>query len=178
MVGGGIFVNESDVCSTYWHPDPTQPTGVSPLSKKIPGDDGAFVVETLDAFVQTNVAAQKKWLATLWLHYIHLPHPAMPAYYSLYKNDPDYVGTLHQLDDTIGDIVEVLEKHGVVDDTLLFFTSDNGPHCSESTELWPEVHRLKGVDISLDHISRLPQPCSTHHAPCSTLYFAIIRVGY
>ena len=107
IIAGGAFVNESFVCSTYWHPDPSDPFkngGVSNITDKIVGDDGAFIVQQLDAFIERSVAAEKKWLAVAMLHYIHLPHPAMPKYYSdrLDSGDPDYVGTLQQLDDAIG----------------------------------------------------------------------------
>ena len=32
------------------------------------------------------------------------------------------------LDDYVGQLVAALEKKGILDNTLLFFTSDNGPH--------------------------------------------------
>ena len=140
VVAGGFYVNESMVCSTYWTPDATTATGVRPISKKIPGDDGDFVVETLDAFVGENVKNGTSWLAVLMLHYIHLPHPAMPKYFADYENDPDYVGTLNQLDDNIGAIVTTLKSHAQWENTLMFFTSDNGPHCEETSASWPEVH--------------------------------------
>ena len=36
-------------------------------------------------------------------------------------------GMLHRMDRGIGRILEALDKHGLVDDTLVLFTSDNGP---------------------------------------------------
>ena len=48
MIAGGVMVNESFVCSTYWHPDPADPFkngGVSNITEKIAGDDGAFIVQ-------------------------------------------------------------------------------------------------------------------------------------
>eukprot|EP00038_Savillea_parva_P014746 m.11998 g.11998 ORF g.11998 m.11998 type:complete len:695 (+) comp2898_c0_seq1:231-2315(+) len=140
VIGGGVEVNESYVCSTYWHPDTTAPIGVAPAPDKIVGDDGAYMVDQLDAFVNASVANATPFLATLWLHYIHLPHPAMPVYYAMYDQDPDYVGALAQMDSTVGDMVSLLQTHHVFNNTLLFFTSDNGCHCSESTTLWPDVH--------------------------------------
>jgi hypothetical protein len=106
----------------------------------------------------------------LWLHYIHLPHPAMPEYYEQYKDvDPvfisigenktrgnafclsahapmcihmhahctltgfsflvflcfkqDYVGTLAQLDASIGRLRQMLVTYGVANNTMLLFTS-------------------------------------------------------
>ena len=48
VIAGGVMVNESFVCSTYWHPDPADPFkngGVSNITEKIVGDDGAFIVQ-------------------------------------------------------------------------------------------------------------------------------------
>ncbi len=49
-----------------------------------------------------------------------------------YNNDPDtntaYAGMVSRLDGYLGRIVETLQKQGIAKDTLIFFTSDNGPH--------------------------------------------------
>ena len=37
------------------------------------------------------------------------------------------MGNITQLDHALGLVMEALDKAGVADDTLLFFTSDNGP---------------------------------------------------
>lgn len=36
-----------------------------------------------------------------------------------------------QIDDTVGRVLEALERHGLADDTLVVFTSDNGAHWEE-----------------------------------------------
>ena len=189
IIAGGTFVNESFVCSTYWHPaecpgatygceEPNATIGVSNITEKIVGSDGDFFVQRMGAFVSESMAASQKFLAVLMLHYIHLPHPAMPTYHPRHNTspnqgpnhctvlqtgishtiqvgssdcvlptswwirddsvscckphryfeerrdsrDPDYVGTLQQLDDTIGDLVSVLQKNAVWNDTLMFYT--------------------------------------------------------
>lgn len=139
VIGGGVLVNESFVCSTYWHPDNASATGVAPAGEKIVGDDGAYMVDQLSTFIDSSTGAGKSFLATLWLHYIHLPHPALPKFYDMYENDPDYVGALGQMDATVGELVSLLQTKNVFNNTLLFFTSDNGCHCDESAALWPQV---------------------------------------
>ena len=103
VIGGGAFVNESFVCSTYWHPDPKASLGVTNITEKIDGSDGDFFVTKMKTFVGESVAESKQWLAVLMLHYIHLPHPAMPTYYEARKDskDPDYIGTLQQVSTTL-----------------------------------------------------------------------------
>ena len=41
--------------------------------------------------------------------------------------------------------------------------------------LWDSASVYKGYDIILDHVSRLPQPCTTPHAPCDMLYLAAMQ---
>jgi hypothetical protein len=102
-----------------------------------------------DAFVGKSVAAARPFLVELSLHSIHEPHPAMPEYWSLYKNDPDYLGTLTQvcacarcllhttlissslqpqMDVQIGNLLTILKNHNSYLNTMIFFTADNGPH--------------------------------------------------
>jgi len=49
-----------------------------------------------------------------------------------YRAQPEpraaFAGMVNVLDDYVGDIVAELEKLGIADDTLVIFTSDNGPH--------------------------------------------------
>jgi len=40
----------------------------------------------------------------------------------------NYIGMMKLLDDAVGSLVATLEKQGSLNDTLLIFTSDNGPH--------------------------------------------------
>jgi arylsulfatase A len=40
----------------------------------------------------------------------------------------NYIGMMKFLDDSVGEIVATLKKKNLLDDTLIIFTSDNGPH--------------------------------------------------
>ena len=64
-----------------------------------------------------------------------LPHIPLFAH-------PDFVGTssrglygdvLEEIDDGIGDIIELLKEHGIAQHTIVLFTSDNGPWLSFRT---------------------------------------------
>ena len=39
-----------------------------------------------------------------------------------------FAGMLRRLDDDVGKLLARLDQHGIDDDTIVFFTSDNGPH--------------------------------------------------
>ena len=49
-----------------------------------------------------------------------------------YRAEPEpraaFAGMVNVLDDYVGDLVSELEKLGIADNTLIIFTSDNGPH--------------------------------------------------
>eukprot|EP00040_Diaphanoeca_grandis_P035796 m.225944 g.225944 ORF g.225944 m.225944 type:complete len:641 (-) comp33473_c0_seq1:242-2164(-) len=138
IVGGGIYVNESFNCANYWFPSGNGSEGalghVTNYTIKIVGDDGEVIVDRFDDFVQRATSAGKPFLSTIWMHYIHLPHPAMPSFFetAVPSGDPDYIGALAQWDVTMGRVKNVLSKYGVANDTLIWITSDNGPHCTES----------------------------------------------
>jgi arylsulfatase A-like enzyme len=46
----------------------------------------------------------------------------------MYENDPDYLGTLQQMDVQFGNLMAMLEKYGIANNTVILYTSDNGPH--------------------------------------------------
>jgi len=144
IVGGGIYVNESFDCANYWFPssedndrDDSNHLPVN-LTEKLAGDDGDYIVDVFDDFVGRAGTAGRPFLSALWMHYIHLPHPAMPTYYSaaVPSRDPDYIGALAQMDYTIGRLREILKKHGVFNNTLVWFTSDN-VSLDRGHQTWP-----------------------------------------
>ncbi|QDU28837.1 Arylsulfatase [Anatilimnocola aggregata] len=57
---------------------------------------------------------------------VHLPSFAAPQFQGKTKAGP-HGDFLHQLDWVIGELMTTLEKLGVADNTLIIFTSDNGP---------------------------------------------------
>ena len=76
---------------------------------------------------------ESPFMAVLWLHTNHMPHPAMPEWFNAYTDvngDPagDYLGTLSQMDQQIGRLRQMLITYKVAENTALWFTADNGPH--------------------------------------------------
>ena len=69
-------------------------------------------------------------------HYaVHRPLQSRADYYEKYaaiadphnhQHNPHYAGMVQSIDDSVGRIVETLEQYGLADDTVIFFTSDNG----------------------------------------------------
>ncbi len=98
------------------------------------------VPETLDEFLGTR--GEKPFYA--WANFSdphHVwtkgrekrPDPAklkLPAHWpdlpSLREEFADYCAEINNLDDSVGKVLQVLEKHGVKEETLIIFTGDNG----------------------------------------------------
>ena len=149
VAGGGKWGPSMNTgCTNYWSPmadaspscrNISEPKGVlaqrcvTNLTQKITGDDSEYIVDRFEAFVQRSVGSGTPFMALLWLHTVHEPHPSLPSFYHNYTDafdDPagDYLGTLTQMDAQIGRIRFILGAYGVRDETMVWFTADNGPH--------------------------------------------------
>ncbi|WP_350276017.1 sulfatase-like hydrolase/transferase [Kribbella sp. HUAS MG21] len=72
-------------------------------------------------------------------HYpMHAPADAMAAYAHLPWEQQVMAAMISRVDDGVGRIVEVLERTGRLDDTIIFFSSDNGPSAEERNWLGGE----------------------------------------
>jgi arylsulfatase A-like enzyme len=72
-------------------------------------------------------------------HYpMHAPADAMAAYAHLPWDKQVMAAMISRVDDGVGRIVDVLERTGRLDDTIIFFSSDNGPSAEERNWLGGE----------------------------------------
>eukprot|EP00038_Savillea_parva_P010847 m.193237 g.193237 ORF g.193237 m.193237 type:complete len:584 (-) comp18878_c0_seq1:120-1871(-) len=161
-VGQGYFRDAVD-CQTFWTwsntsgaycSDPTKVDRdcVTNYSKKIPGDLTLFDVGLFEDFLEENVSAP--FLAYIALSTNHVPHYALPEWYHAYTDNlgnpaGDYLGSLSQMDDSLGKLHEVLIKHGVNDNTMVWFSTDNGPHTlPDSYSLNPQASARSGGQLA------------------------------
>ena len=107
------------------------------MTSKILGDDTRQIMDFFEDFLRRKTKEggeeQGPFLAVLWLHTNHMPHPAMPEWYNKYKDangQPagDYLGTISQMDSQIGRLRDMLRTYKIANNTALWFTADNGPH--------------------------------------------------
>ena len=72
---------------------------------------------------------KKPFALSVWVHEPHSPIATDPKFSELYPGHKNskYMGNITQLDTALGQVMDALDKAGVADDTLIFFTSDNGP---------------------------------------------------
>jgi arylsulfatase A-like enzyme len=137
--GGGL---EAGCCFNYWWDDAASPHAVLNLSWPTPSDDAEYVVDSFDRFLSRR--AGSPFLAHLSFHNCHEPFigsaarrsacasgetctsPAAgePPYTSM---ELDFFACLQSLDDAVGATLGLLDKQGYAEDTLTWFTTDNGP---------------------------------------------------
>ncbi|WP_166831719.1 sulfatase family protein [Thalassoroseus pseudoceratinae] len=83
------------------------------------------------AFIEKNAAAKKPFFINLWMHEPHTPHHTLPEYRRRFPklDDPNnvYASVLSHADDRIGELLDALDRLKLTDDTLVIFSSDNGP---------------------------------------------------
>ncbi len=78
------------------------------------------------------------------------------------KNKKEYYGTVSQIDDTFGRFMDFLDKQGLKDNTMVIFTSDNGPEypvtLAESNGEWEDPIRdyCFGTPGNLRGMKRFP----------------------
>jgi uncharacterized sulfatase len=104
---------------------------------KVTGGETRRTAEFLTAkaltFIESNKA--RPFLLQVSHSAVHIPLSTTPELLAKYQSkkpvpgqlcNPAYAGLLEELDQSVGRIVEAVEKAGVAQDTLILFLSDNG----------------------------------------------------
>lgn len=84
------------------------------------------------AFIEKAVSEDKPFFVSLWLHEPHTPFHTVPKYEWRFRHmeseaDRIYASVLSHADDRIGEVLDALDRLDVAENTLVIFTSDNGP---------------------------------------------------
>ena len=93
------------------------------------------------SFIERAVSNDKPFFVNLWLHEPHTPFHTVPKYEWRFRHiesesDRIYASVLSHADDRVGQVLDALDRLGVTDNTLVVFSSDNGPaRASGATEL-------------------------------------------
>ncbi|GAA0877619.1 arylsulfatase [Algoriphagus jejuensis] len=104
-----------------------------PLTKKRMETIDAEVLAATEDFLDRQVDADKPffvWFNTTRMHYVtHVPDE-----YSGKTGLGEYADGMVQHDDQVGKLLKKLEDLGVADNTIILYTTDNGPHFN----MWPD----------------------------------------
>jgi arylsulfatase A-like enzyme len=82
-------------------------------------------------FIEASHKDGKPFYINLWLHESHTPFHTLPKYRWRFREldeaDNIYASVLSHADDRIGEVLDTLDRLGIADNTLVVFSSDNGP---------------------------------------------------
>lgn len=137
------------------------------------------VDEALEWLGQTGAGqpGSAPFLACLWFHEPHQPIASPPElvrevrerHPSMSQRDAEYHANIENVDIAVGRLLERLDELGLADDTVIWFTSDNGPLNAFSkgelrgfkSHVWEGGHRVPGIvrwprRIQPGGVSRVP----------------------
>tara|TARA_B110000037_G_C17108940_1_gene501029 strand:- start:823 stop:2205 length:1383 start_codon:yes stop_codon:yes gene_type:complete len=85
-----------------------------------------------NAFIEKSVEAGKPFFINLWIHEPHTPFHTVPKYEWRFRHlgnreDQIYASVLSHADERIGEVLDTLDRLKIADNTLVIFSSDNGP---------------------------------------------------
>lgn len=87
------------------------------------------------AYLASREGAEQPFFLNLWYYAVHTPIQAMSEKVEKYREaakkcehqrNPSYAALVEHLDDSVGLVLEALEEHGLADNTIVIFFSDNG----------------------------------------------------
>lgn len=92
-------------------------------------DPEPIMVADFESYIADRVAASETapFFAYVALHSPHLPWAITPEFNNSTYGSYDYTRWMAEVDDRIGRIVAAIDDNGLGNETLVIFTSDNGP---------------------------------------------------
>lgn len=101
------------------------------VADNMEGDDSRVIMDRMLPFIRGATEKKQPFLACVWFHTPHEPVVAGPEYRKLYAKHgtarQNYYGAITAMDEQIGRLRDELRKLGIEKNTVVFFTSDNGP---------------------------------------------------
>jgi len=158
--GGGDL--KDGCCFNYWWEDNTKPHGVSNLTNPVGDDDSAYIADSFERFVRGLDG--KPFMAQLSFHNCHMPYigtsdarKACQQGEACRSDDGhghgvadfsdaqlDFYACMNELDASVGRALDVLDEQGYYENTMIWFTTDNGPEKNCDDGLCDASHFLTG----------------------------------
>lgn len=137
-------IPEHKCCFNYWWDDPLSPHGVANLTWPTPDDDSLYLADSFTRFLDSRKREGKPFYAQISFHNCHIPYigikeakeacargetcrPPRPGEPPYSDDELDYYACLNQLDNAVGIILDTVKESGYYDNTMIWFTADNGP---------------------------------------------------
>ncbi len=156
------------------------------LVVQLKGESSRVTVDAALKFMKQADKKKQPFLAVIWFGNPHTPHEAFPELKALYQdqdeNFQNYFGEITGVDRAMGHLRQQLRDLGLAENTLLWFTSDNGPRPprykteaarSQATgglagwkgNLWEGGIRVPSI---IEWPARIKKP-ETSDVPCGTI---------
>lgn len=94
------------------------------------GESSMLAVDAAIEFIRDSVADEKPFLAVVWFGSPHSPHKAIDEdrapYADLPERDQHFLGEITGMDRAFGKLRDEIKQLGIRDNTVLWYTSDNG----------------------------------------------------
>ncbi len=148
---------------------------------KVPGDGSDAIVSEALRFISDAVKNQKPFLAVIWYGNPHVPIEPIPEYQEK-AGGSAYYGEIYGVDHSLGMLRSELRRLGIADNTLIWFTSDNGgvPEYSvgglrgRKSTVWEGGLRVPGI---IEWPARIRKPIRTDiPAVSSDIYPTILEL--
>ncbi|MHC5541712.1 arylsulfatase [Singulisphaera rosea] len=133
-------------CKASDKDDPTVEPRFGKVGKQTIEDTGALTkkrMETIDDetsaaaidYMKRRKASEKPFFVWYNATRMHLRTHVRPEHRGRYKHgDSEYIDGMLEHDDTVGSLLKALDDMGIADDTIVVYSSDNGPHMNT----WPD----------------------------------------
>ena len=131
--------NSGPWCTNYWYANESSAIGVTNITYKIPGEDAEYIVDQFESWLQ-RTDMTKPFLSMLFMHPNHVEFLATEEWREACINGTacpksdnyssaqlDYFGDIASIDVQIQRVRDLLKQYNVMDNTLIWLTSDNGP---------------------------------------------------
>lgn len=112
-------------------------------------------VEKASAFIRQHAAARKPFLLYLAFSHVHIPDFVAPSFCNASARGR-FGDAMEELDSHIGEVMSVVKDSGVDNDTLVFFTSDNGPWLIQLLAGGSAGHFFEGKQTNWEGGIRVP----------------------
>ena len=122
---------EHKFCRDYHYMD-HESNSLRAYNQSIVGDS-EFIVDMFEKFLKDSRSVEKPFFVILAFHDVHRVYYALEPFFSKYtsmgynKDLVHYSGAVSQLDQAIGRARHLLKEYKISQNTLVWFSSDNGP---------------------------------------------------
>jgi len=107
--------------------------------------EGLASVDHAEEFIRRH--KDQKFFVNLWLHETHLPHFPLDKYLEQFEDLDEqkkvYASVVAEGDEGVGRILGLLKELGIDENTLVVFSSDNGPEHTRGETAWYHNNKQK-----------------------------------